>query len=96
MWGMKNDISARKLDELDLKLLRSVIEGPSKSIIIDIIAPFLGQLSSRALRDRLAKLESDGLIQFDRTRASRKVEVRATRKGRRFFASILKEPAREA
>jgi DNA-binding Lrp family transcriptional regulator len=96
MWGMKNDIGARKLDALDLKLLRAVIERPSKSIIIDIIAPFLGQLSSRALRDRLGKLESDGLIQFDRTKASRKIEVRATREGKRFFAAILKETPREA
>ena len=93
---MKNDIGARKLDALDLKLLRAVVERRSKSIIIDIITPFLGLLSSRALRDRLVKLERDGLIQFDRTRAPRTIEVRVTRKGKRFFASILNETLREA
>ena len=93
---MKNDIGARKLDALDLKLLRAVVERRSKSIIIDIITPFLGQLSARALMDRLVKLERDGLIQFDRTRASRTIEVRVTRKGKRFFASILNETLREA
>jgi hypothetical protein len=50
---------AKKLDELDIELLQAVIKQPDKSIIIDIIAPFLGRQSQQALRNRLADLEKE-------------------------------------
>lgn len=78
---------AKKLDELDIELLQAVIKQPYKSIIIDIIAPFLGRLSQRALRNRLADLEKEGLICLDRSRSLRSISVKATRKGRRLAVS---------
>ena len=78
---------ARHLDELDIELLHAVIEQPNKSIIVDVIAPFSGRLSQQALRNRLADLERDGLIILDRSRSSRSIFVKASRKGRRLVGN---------
>ena len=78
---------AKKLDELDIELLQAVIKQLDKSIIIDIIAPFLGRLSHQALRNRLADLENEGLIGLDRSRSSRSISLKVTRKGRRLVAN---------
>ncbi|VVB63983.1 Uncharacterised protein [uncultured archaeon] len=87
---------ARKLDRLDIELLRAVIEQPNKSIIVDVIAPFLGRLSQQALRNRLAELEKEGLIISDRSRSSRSIFLKPTRKGRRLVSNSDKLGHEEA
>ena len=52
------------LDELDQQILKSIRENEKPAKVIDIIRPFLGRRSQRALRERLNKLHHLGYIEL--------------------------------
>jgi predicted transcriptional regulator len=55
------------LDELDQELLREIARNPGASVI-EVVRPFLGRKSLRALRDRIRSFEHYGLIRTKKER----------------------------
>jgi len=52
------------IDELDQQILKSIRENEKPAKVIDIIRPFFGRRSQRALRERLNKLHHLGYIEL--------------------------------
>lgn len=84
------------LDEVDIGLLRRCSQNPG-SALAEIFGPFLGELSSRTLYDRLFELEVRQFISVDRTARRGRALATLTERGKRAITGREKPaPSKEA